>query len=139
MSEQKGRRRWIVLATAPFSTKTVQDYKLMKLIPRYRRSRLAWLASLCLFRLPMHGTEGDEMTFATHRERQFMEYLLGKGWVRGTTLPPSRLTVILQKRGWIEQQVQGPKNEIFHRMTDVGLKALRAPVPAGRSSTAKEK
>ena len=79
------------------------------------------------------------MTFATHRERQFMEYLLGRGWVRGTALPASRLTIILQKRGWIEQQVQSPKNEIFYRMTDVGLKALRSPVPAGRPSRAKGK
>jgi hypothetical protein len=79
------------------------------------------------------------MSYATHRERQFMEYLLGKGWVRGTTLPSSRLTVSLQKRGWIEQQVQDPKNEIFYRMTDVGLNALRAPVPTGRPSQAKGK
>ena len=49
------------------------------------------------------------MTFATHPERQFMEYLLGKGWVRGTTLPASRLTVSLQLRGWIEQQVQAQR------------------------------
>ena len=73
------------------------------------------------------------MTFATHPERQFMEYLRGKGWVKGRTLPASRFTSSLQQRGWIEQQVQGPKNEIFYRMTDVGLKALRVPVPAGRS------
>jgi DNA-binding PadR family transcriptional regulator len=76
------------------------------------------------------------MTFATHRERQFMEYLLGKGWVKGTILPPSRLTDSLQQKGWIEQQAQGPKNEIFYRMTDIGLKALRSPVP-GRPSQAK--
>jgi hypothetical protein len=79
------------------------------------------------------------MTFATHPERQFMEYLRGKGWVKGAALPASRLTVSLQKRGWIEQQVQGPKNEIFYRMTNVGLKALTAPVPAGRRSPAKGK
>jgi hypothetical protein len=79
------------------------------------------------------------MTFATHPERQFMEYLRGRGWVKGTTLPPSRLTASLQKRGWIEQQLQGPNNEIFYRMTDIGLKALRAPVPAGRPSKAKGK
>ena len=71
------------------------------------------------------------MTFATHPQRQFMEYLRGSGWVKATMLPPSRLLVSLQKKGWIEQQLQGPKNEIFYRMTDVGLKALRAPVPAG--------
>jgi hypothetical protein len=79
------------------------------------------------------------MTFANHRERQFMENLRGRGWVKGTALPPSRLTAILQRKGWIEQQVQGPKNEIFYRMTDVGLKALRAPVLAGRPSQAKGK
>ena len=79
------------------------------------------------------------MTFATHPERQFMEYLLGKGWVRGMTLPASRLTVSLQQIGWVEQQVEGPKNEIFYRMTDVGLKALRAPVPTRQPSKAKGK
>jgi hypothetical protein len=79
------------------------------------------------------------MTFATHPQRQFMEYLRGKGWVKGTTLPDSRLTVSLQKKGWIEQQVGGPKNEIFYRMTDVGLEALRAPVPAGRPPQANGK
>jgi hypothetical protein len=46
------------------------------------------------------------MTFATHPERQFMEYLHGKGWVKGTKLPASRLTVSLQQKGWIEQQAQ---------------------------------
>jgi hypothetical protein len=76
------------------------------------------------------------MTFATHPERQFMEYLHGKGWVKGTTLPASRLTVSLQQKGWIEQQAQGPNSDIFYRMTDVGLKALRATVP-GRPSQAK--
>jgi hypothetical protein len=70
--------------------------------------------------------QGEEMTFATHPERQFMEYLRGRGWVKGTTLPPSRLTASLH-------------NEIFYRMTDIGLKALRAPVPAGRPSKAKGK
>jgi hypothetical protein len=79
------------------------------------------------------------MTFASHPERQFMENLRGRGWVKGTILPLSRLTASLQQRGWIEQQVLGPKNEIFYRMTDVGLKALRAPVPADRPSRAKGK
>jgi hypothetical protein len=35
--------------------------------------------------------------------------------------------------------VEGPKNEIFYRMTDVGLKALRAPVPTRQPSKAKGK
>jgi hypothetical protein len=79
------------------------------------------------------------MTFANHRERQFMEYLRGRGWVKGTTLPPSRLTAKLQKRGWIEQQLQGPNNEIYYRMTDVGLKGLTAYVPAVRPIRVKGK
>ena len=70
-----------------------------------------------------------KVTFATHRERQFTEYLRGTGWVKGTALPASKLVPRLLEKGWIEQQVQGPKNEIFYRMTDVGLEALRAPVP----------
>ena len=74
-----------------------------------------------------------ERTFATHPERQFMEYLRGKGWVKGTTLPTSRLTATLQNKGWIEQQLQGPKKETFYRMTDVGLAALKAPVPIQKS------
>jgi DNA-binding PadR family transcriptional regulator len=77
------------------------------------------------------------MTFATHRERQFMEYLLGKGLVKGTILPPGRLTDSLQQKGWIEQQAEGSKNQIFYRMTDVGLKALKATVPGRPSQQAK--
>jgi hypothetical protein len=69
------------------------------------------------------------MTFANHTQRQFMDYLRGRGWVKGSTLPSSKLIAILLKKGWIEQQIQGPKNEIFFRMTDIGLKALKAPVP----------
>jgi hypothetical protein len=71
----------------------------------------------------------NERTFATHPERQFMERLRGRDWVKGATLPSSRLTVNLQNKCWIEQQLQGPKNEIFYRITDVGLEALKAPVP----------
>ena len=79
------------------------------------------------------------MTFATHPERQFMEYLRGRGWVKGTTLPSSRLLIRLLRKGWIEQQVQGPKNEIFYRMTDVGLESLKAIVPAASGLKAKGK
>jgi DNA-binding PadR family transcriptional regulator len=62
-----------------------------------------------------------------------MEYLRGKGWVKRTTLPTSRLTASLQKKGWIEQQLQGPKNQTLYRMTDLGLAALKAPVPIQKS------
>ena len=70
-----------------------------------------------------------ERTFAIHPERQFMHYLREQRWVKGTTFPPSQLAASLQKKGWIEQQRQGPKNETFYRITDAGLAALKAPVP----------
>jgi hypothetical protein len=72
--------------------------------------------------------EGKE--FANHYERQFMEYLRGKGWVKGNTLPPSRPLISgLLKKGWIEREDQGPEKEPFYRIADVGLAALKAPVP----------
>jgi hypothetical protein len=37
------------------------------------------------------------------------------------------------KKGWIELQLQGPKYEIFYRMTDIGLAALKAAVPIQES------
>jgi hypothetical protein len=77
--------------------------------------------------------DAAERTFASHPERQFMQYLRGKGWVNGKTLPTGRLAASLQKKGWIEQQLQGPKNEAFYRMTDMGLAALKAPVPIQKS------
>jgi hypothetical protein len=75
-----------------------------------------------LKRIRIAGAKGEEKTFANHLERQFMEYLRGKGWVKETALPPSRLVVSLQKKGWIEQQRQN--NEALYRMTDVGLAAV---------------
>jgi hypothetical protein len=70
------------------------------------------------------------MTFATHPERQFMQYLRGAGWIKGRTLPRSVRTVksLLQK-GWIEKQHQGPKNEVFFRLTEKGMEAKKSPIP----------
>ena len=74
------------------------------------------------------------MTFANHYERQFMEYLQGAGWIKARALPPSlRLVEILLHKGWIEQQQQGPKNEVFFRLTEKGLEAKRSPIPTGRA------
>jgi hypothetical protein len=82
--------------------------------------------------------EGDEMTFATHPERQFMEYLRGADWIKASALPPSaRLVENLLKKGWIEQQKQGAKNETYFRLTEKGLEAKRAPVPIGKGPKAK--
>jgi hypothetical protein len=74
------------------------------------------------------------MTFASHRERQFMQYLRGEGWIQARLLPASaRLVKNLLSKGWIEQQKQGPKNETYLRLTEKGLEAKRAPVPTGRA------
>ena len=71
------------------------------------RHRLYKLA-IPLERKRMTGPGGKE--FAGHYERQFMEYLRGKGWVKGTTLPPSKPIIAgLLKKGWIERQDEGPK------------------------------
>jgi hypothetical protein len=73
------------------------------------------------------------MTFANHPERQFMQLLRGAGWVKAITLPPSlRLVENLLSKGWIEQQRQGPKNEVFFRLTEKGLEAKRAPIPSSK-------
>ena len=80
------------------------------------------------------GPGGKE--FANHYERQFMEYLRGKGWVKGTTLPPSQpLISSLLKQGWIEHHDDGPKKVAFYRMTDAGLAGLKAPVPTQQGWT----
>jgi hypothetical protein len=39
----------------------------------------------------------------------------------------------LLQKGWIEQQEQGPKNEVFFRLTERGLEGKKSPVPTGRT------
>jgi hypothetical protein len=74
------------------------------------------------------------MTHAKHPERQFMQYLRGAGWVNERALPPNlRLVESLLSKGWIEQQQQGPKNEVFFRLTEKGLEAKKSPIPISRS------
>ncbi len=73
------------------------------------------------------------MTFANHPERQFMQYLRGSGWIKARLLPPSTLAESLLRKGWIEQQRQGPTNEVYFRLTEKGLEAKKSPVPTGRA------
>src|ERR1700680_4102128 len=78
-----------------------------------QRSEVAVQHRLCKFgiRIKRIRITAAERTFANHPERQFMQYLRGKGWVNRKTLPTGRSAASLQKKGWIEQQLQGPKNE----------------------------
>ena len=69
------------------------------------------------------------MTYASHPERQFMQYLRGAGWIKARLLPASTLVERLLRKGWIEQQHQGPNGEVFLRLTESGLEAKKSPVP----------
>jgi hypothetical protein len=74
------------------------------------------------------------MTHAKHYERQFMQHLRGAGWVKARDLAASpRLVENLLSKGWIEQQQQGPKNEVFFRLTEKGLEAKKLLIPIGQS------
>jgi hypothetical protein len=74
------------------------------------------------------------MTHAKHYERQFMQHLRGAGWVKARDLAASpRLVESLLSKGWIEQQQQGPKNEVFFRLTEKGLEAKKLLIPIGQS------
>jgi hypothetical protein len=62
-----------------------------------------------------------------HRERQFMQQLRGRGWVKAIELPENPITLqrLLEKR-WIESQ--GMERDIAYRITDEGMAAKKAPV-----------
>jgi len=74
-----------------------------------------------------NGAEG-EMTFPTHRERQFLQHLRSGGWVKASTAPAgARLIETLLAKGWIERGGLG--NESSYRITDQGLAAKKVRVP----------
>jgi hypothetical protein len=61
-----------------------------------------------------------------HRERQFMQYLRGAGWVKLSALPdaPGLIKKLLAK-GWIEQRTD--ESRVCYRLTEVGLAAKITP------------
>jgi hypothetical protein len=65
-------------------------------------------------------------------ERQFMQQLRGRGWVKATELQPARSSIqsLLQKR-WIESE--GAGNSLTFKLTEEGLAAKKAPIPVVRS------
>jgi hypothetical protein len=67
------------------------------------------------------------MMSANHRERQFMQYLRGAGWVKAVKLPdtPTLIANLLSK-GWIERS--DPDRGVAYRLTDAGLEAKSTPV-----------
>ena len=63
-----------------------------------------------------------------HRHRQFLQYLRHGGWVKVSALPDApKVIVTLMGLGWVERRESGP--EVFYRITDTGLEALKKPVP----------
>jgi hypothetical protein len=67
-------------------------------------------------------------TLPNHIERQFMQRLRGRGWVRAFELPTARASIqaLLQKR-WIE--CEGTGKTLAFRLTEDGLAAKKAPIP----------
>ena len=66
-----------------------------------------------------------------HRERQFMQRLRGRSWVKAFELPEAQIILkhLLEKR-WIESQ--GAGKDLSFRITETGLDAKKAPIPLRR-------
>jgi hypothetical protein len=62
-----------------------------------------------------------------HHERQLMQVLRGRGWVKGAVFPQSKVIGNLLEKGWIERRGRAP--DLEYRITDAGLTAKKAPIP----------
>jgi hypothetical protein len=63
-----------------------------------------------------------------HREREFMQRLRGRGWVKATLLPDAKMTLKhLLERHWVE--CRGDGADISYRITDDGMAAKTTPIP----------
>ena len=65
-----------------------------------------------------------------HKERQIMQQLRGRGWVKGAELPPSTIIAKLLHKGWIEGR--GIDRHLEYRITQEGMVAKTAPIPHRR-------
>jgi hypothetical protein len=62
-----------------------------------------------------------------HNERQLMQQLRDRGWVKGLALPPApRIVGGLLEKGWIEER--GVGKDLEYRITADGIAAKKAPV-----------
>jgi hypothetical protein len=66
-----------------------------------------------------------------HREREFMQRLRGRGWVRASQIPDAAITLkhLIEKR-WVERQGHGA--DASYRITDEGIAAKTALIPLTR-------
>ena len=66
-----------------------------------------------------------------HFERQLMQQLRGRGWVKASEFPPStRLIGALLQKGWIE--AQGANKDLTYRITEEAMMAKTALIPKYR-------
>ena len=67
----------------------------------------------------------------THREREFMQRLRGRGWVKASQIPDAAITLkhLLEKR-WVERQGRGA--DASYRISDEGIAAKTALIPLTR-------
>jgi hypothetical protein len=71
----------------------------------------------------------EEITHATHYERQFMQYLEAVGWIKAGLLPDSPSVVEKRlARGWIERK-PGPADRVLYRITEKGTAGKKARIP----------
>ena len=63
-----------------------------------------------------------------HREREFMQRLRVRGWVKASQIPDAAITLkhLLEKR-WVERQGRGA--DASYRITEEGITAKTAPIP----------
>jgi hypothetical protein len=62
------------------------------------------------------------------RERQIMQRLRDAGWVKATGMPDSpKMIANLIGKGWVE--VQQTEKGPAYRLTELGLQAMKAPLP----------
>ena len=67
-------------------------------------------------------------TLPNHNERQFMQQLRGRGWVKAIKLPfAPRIIARLLERRWIESE--GAGKSLTFKLTEVGLAAKMTPIP----------
>jgi hypothetical protein len=66
-----------------------------------------------------------------HREREFMQRLRGRGWVKASQIPDAAITLkhLLEKR-WVERQGHGA--DASYKITEEGIAAKTAPTPLAR-------
>jgi hypothetical protein len=66
-----------------------------------------------------------------HREREFMQRLRGRGWVKASQIPDAAITLkrLIEKR-WVERQGHG--TDAFYKITEEGIAAKRAFIPLGK-------